>query len=163
MLIPGLLFAGLYLLDHSSPVSATELRSAVVDIALQEYRAYPDGSRSDEYWRVSGLTPPYPADWCGGYVLWALRTAGLIVPSWVPGTGFIWPARLPVTADPKPGDIFYQDQPYQHYGIVTAVDVVAVSTVEGNQPGIEIKTHRLGHPGQEYFSIRPLIDRTING
>jgi hypothetical protein len=59
-------------------------------------------------------------NWCGEFALWCLHRAGLVLDwQWSldkHNPGFLY--RLPVTADPKPGDFAYYAEPYQHHQIV---------------------------------------------
>lgn len=132
-------------------------RQRVVDAALSEQAAHGDAPRTATYWRAAGLSPPYPRQWCGAFVHWALDEAGLHPHPWQIGSGFLYQSGLAPTRDPKPGDVGYIDQPFQHHVVVAAVDGDNVHTVEGNAPGIKLRTRQKGDPRIVWFSIAPLL------
>lgn len=133
-------------------------RSAVVAAAVAEIGP----GDTPRYWRSCGIAPaPKPGTrggaWCGAFVLSCLHDAGLALGvKWLPGTGFIWPQRLPVTKDPEPGDVLYLDQPWQHHGVVESfVDGVLVS-IEGNTPTVQRRT-RTSTKGITFYSIAKFL------
>lgn len=129
-------------------------RARVVEIA----RAEIGGSLPGKYW-VDVLPQPwhgkYPPHWCGAFALWCLREAGLTDWTWQVGKGFLW--RLPRTTDPKPGDIGYVDQPFQHHYVISDVGVHTLESVDGNQgtPGVQVRHRAKGK--DTYFSIAKLL------
>jgi hypothetical protein len=70
--------------------------------------------------------------WCGLFATWAYQQAGAAI-NWVLGKGIAY--QLPRTSDPKPGDLAYIDQPFQHHAIVESVDGNEVTTIDGNSTG----------------------------
>jgi peptidoglycan hydrolase-like protein with peptidoglycan-binding domain len=89
------------------------------------------------YLAVPGQLAPMP-HWCGIFALWAVKTAGMAVGTWVTGsgissvTGFKQVAREAAAA----GDVGYVGQPFQHHFIIEQVfdqnGVRVASTIEGN-------------------------------
>lgn len=80
--------------------------------------------------------------WCGGFALWAIHQAGIAKNiMWQIGKGFTAINGLPITKNPKPGDIAYIDQPFQHHAIVKSFNPVTgeLITVDGNQAGNTVK------------------------
>ena len=150
-------------LAGDSGMSDIDLRRAAADCARSELTEHGAAPRIDLYWRASGLTPPYPHSWCGAFVLWALKCGGMTVHDWVIGLGFVAPERLPLTRSPRVADILYIDQPWQHYGLVVAVNDAdgTVTTIEGNTPLISIHTHPIA--GHTYYSIERIIHNTLDG
>ena len=129
-------------------------RSLVVDLATREI------GKSDptKYWReVLQSGPPFPPHWCGAFALWALREASLTDWYWQIGKGFLY--RLPRTRTPEPGDIGYQDQPFQHHFLLTEVDTHTLTSVDGNQgtPGVQLRHRAVGSPKLAFYSIAPLL------
>lgn len=114
------------------------------------------------YWRdVLTSGPPFPPAWCGAFALWCLRQANLTDWHWEIGKGFLW--RLKRTSDPRPGDVGYLDQPYQHHFIVTDVGQHTFSSCDGNQgtPGVQ-ERHRAMDPHKyAFYSIEPLLPKAI--
>ena len=92
------------------------------------------------------------ASWCGIFVVWALKTAGVPVGNWVGTLGKI--LKKAGNADgkymPKPGDVTYRPA-FQHMGFVlhveqkpdagpdglkpSAVKNLLITTVDGNTAG----------------------------
>jgi hypothetical protein len=70
---------------------------------------------------------------------------------WVPGIGFA--LRLPRTSCPKPGDLGYIDQPFQHYAIVEFVDGNTITTIDGNSMGTVQRRVRQRAQFTAFFSI----------
>jgi hypothetical protein len=162
-------FSGLF---DSKGVVSPMTRKAVVLCAQRELElvlaGYFTSSRVDEYWadvmHQSELAPHPPA-WCGALALFCLHGAGL-------GTSLLW--RFATASDkrsgflyaltrterPEPGDIGYQDKPFQHHFIVEVVDGSTVECIDGNQTAAEpIRRveRKLGAAGVAYFSIAPLL------
>lgn len=115
--------------------------------------------------------------WCGVCALSALHLAKLTDAPWVVcgvtpdpygvSVGF---ARgyLPVTTDPKPGDIFIGPPPANHHGIVIlrAPDdqgVMKLRSVEGNagKSATCIEQYRNEPKKLTYYSIEPLIRKKL--
>ena len=124
---------------------------------------------TDAYWRAVGIGPPYPkrntptGHWCGAMALWAIKGAfaefGYTLPvNWKIGLGFceVGPMRLPRTKAPKPGDVAYSDQPFQHHAVVEKLEGGVLTTIDGNQPDVRRKT-RKEPAGIVYYSIAPYI------
>jgi hypothetical protein len=129
-------------------------RDRVVEIARAELGL----SDASKYWRdVLTSGPPYPPHWCGAFALWCLRQAGLTDWHWEIGKGFLW--RLRRTTEPQPGDIGYQDQPFQHHFVVADVGQHTIASIDGNQgsPGVQERHRALSNPGLVFFSIEPLL------
>lgn len=130
-------------------------RAAVVDRVTAEIGK----SDATKYWREALQSgPPFPPHWCGAFALWALRTEGLCDWYWQIGKGFLW--RLPRTRDPKPGDMGYQDQPFQHHFVVAEVGRQTFTSVDGNQgnPGVQERNRKLDLSKYAFYSIASLLD-----
>jgi hypothetical protein len=129
-------------------------RTLVVDLATAEIGK----SDATKYWREALQSgPPYPLHWCGAFALWALREAKLTGWHWAIGKGFLW--RLPRTKNPKPGDMGYQDQPFQHHFVVTEVGEHTFTSVDGNQgnPGVQLRNRKMDVYKYAFYSIEPLL------
>lgn len=141
------------------------------------------------YWR--DVLPPSWSDaqvklyaktkeWCGGFVLWCLRQAGLGPDTrWIDGLGFLGPARLPRTNTPEPGDVAFFPQPFQHHALVVSLvqveDLVVktpgkpdvrharwrLTTIDGNQPDVRERVRdivpSLRQNDVAFYSIEPLL------
>ena len=97
--------------------------------------------------------------WCGGFALACLHEAGLALDvHWRIGLGFLLckPHPLPVTAHPQPGDIGYQNVPFQHHFVVQRVDGQTVHSIDGNQPDVRRRERQMG-PKLTFYSIEPYI------
>lgn len=70
--------------------------------------------------------------WCGLFVTWVLQHAGADI-NWELEKGICY--RLPRTKTPKPGDIIYIAEPYQHHAIVEAVGAEMITSIDGNSKG----------------------------
>lgn len=133
-------------------------RSDAVRIAIREWEAFPSG-RPDLYAREIGGDPG--ADWCGYLALWALQRAGLAKGvRWIQGAGFISPLRLPAVATPQPGDIVFVPSPFQHQALVVSYEPTTgmVTSIDGNQPGIEPRVRFVKNGNIQFYSIQPLVD-----
>lgn len=137
-------------------------RDKIIGAALRELGE----QNPDKYWaEVQPSLMGSGAAWCGGFALWALKQAGLagdlVWEIWKgPGTktGFIGPAHLVTTTDPKPGDIAYFSN-LQHHAIVKSYDGETLETIDGNQgPGEQVKV-RTRNPKEvtAFYSIEPLL------
>lgn len=122
----------------------------------------------NEYWADvlhQSVTAAHPPEWCGAFALWCLHQAGLALEQhWMfgpPHYGFLYRLEVLLPGEaPKPGDIGYQDAPYQHHFIVERVEGSDVHTIEGNQGGthpIQAKLRKLGVKGITYYSISNLL------
>lgn len=130
-------------------------RTLVVDLVTAEIGK----SDAGKYWREALQSgPPYPPHWCGAFALWVLREAGLTDWYWQIGKGFLW--RLPRTKTPEPGDIGYQDQPFQHHFVVVEVGNQTLTSVDGNQgnPGVQERNRKLDLTKYAFYSIAGLLD-----
>lgn len=97
--------------------------------------------------------------WCGGFALYCLHAAGLAKDvHWRIGRGFLLqpPHPLPRVAVPLPGDIGYQNSPFQHHFVVEHVEAGKVHSIDGNQPDVRRKVRAIG-PALAFFSIAPLL------
>lgn len=162
-------FTGLF--DSAGPVSPMT-RTAVVLCAQRELElviaGYFTSSCVDGYWadvmHQSELAP-HPKEWCGALALHSLHAAGVgneltwrFQTATDKRSGFLW--ALTRTEDPKPGDIGYIDQPFQHHFIVERVEGALLDCIDGNQTAEEpIKRveRKLGARGVVYFSIASLL------
>lgn len=138
--------------DGIDPRRFAVLEAARGEIGIQD---------PQKYWAdVLPEHPGFNGDWCGGFALWAIRQAG-IAPNihWEIGKGFCY--RLPITHDPKPGDVAYFDKPYQHHAIVESVGEYMVTTIDGNQPGSQVvrRTRPLDKV-TAFYSIDPLLNES---
>lgn len=98
--------------------------------------------------------------WCGSLVLSSLHKVSLTDVPWRDGKGFVYQVGLLPTHSPKPGDVCYQDDPYQHYSTFLIDDGPGFLSVDGNQPAIKRVTHTDRH-GVTFFSIAPLLREAI--
>lgn len=135
-------------------------RQAIIDWAKHEASVAGDGSHRSQYMIASGLDPNDHVEWCGIFTLAALKGGGIAADvTWKIGIGYVGPEHLNQTVDPQPGDIFYKDQPFQHYGLVTSLNADgSLDSIEGNAPGVKI----LHHPkpsGVVYYSIDKLLEK----
>ncbi len=133
-------------------------RADVVNEALREWERFPQG-RPDLYADETGGARGM--EWCGYFVLRSLKRAGLAKNvRWVSGLGFIAPLKLPITSAPLPGDVAYIDQPFQHEAVVVSYNPSTrmLTTIDGNQPGIEPQVRFMGNGGIVVYSIQPLVD-----
>lgn len=150
----------------------TENREAVIFHASIELQVVDAGDFTHEhvnnYWADvlhQSAAAPHPPAWCGAFALWCLHQSGLGLDlKWEfgpPHYGFLW--RLEILkpgTPPKPGDVGYQDKPYQHHFLVQSVDGDAVHTIEGNQgepKPIRARVRHLSDPSVSYFSISRLL------
>jgi len=127
-------------------------REAVVAAAEAELGADTHEKRI-KYWesalgrKVTYAEIAKPA-WCGIFALYCLHTADLALDKlWRFGRGFLLVPPHPMlsTKNPLPGDIGYQDQPFQHHFVVTSVAGDVVSSVDGNQPDIRRRVRSAKH------------------
>lgn len=131
-------------------------RQAIVDAAASQIGVQDPA----KYWgEVLPSAPGFKGDWCGGFALWAVHQAKLAQGvNWEIGKGFCY--HLPITTEPRPGDIAYFDQPYQHHAVVEAVSAALVTTIDGNQSGSTVQ--RRTRPRKSvtaFYSVQPFIDQ----
>jgi hypothetical protein len=142
-------------LDPKTPTEPDlEQRLKVVNAAIREIGP----QNPKKYW--DDTVPGYPGfsgAWCGGFALWAIHQAGLAKDvDWEIGKGFCY--RLPITKNPLPGDIAYFDNPYQHHAIVESVNNGMVNTIDGNQPGNEVRRRTRDYESvTAFYSIDPYV------
>jgi len=160
------------------------LRARVVKAALGEPDKAP---RVPIYWLSAlGYRPSAEAlskDWCGIFILWALHEAGLTQNvKWTVGEGFISSEHLPITSDPKPGDIAYFTM-NQHMALVRAVGseplamrrIGFLSQAQGSKLSAQIQlingNGNFGYITQStvdkngvtaFYSIQPFIDQYLS-
>ncbi len=137
-------------------------RSDVVNAAIKEWKAHPEG-RPALYWRevLNPYDPTYAADWCGAFVLRSLKQAGLAKNAfWDIGIGFISPQGLQQTSDPQPGDIAFFAEPFGHQSVIVSYEPTTgmITSIDGNQPGILAKV-RFRNANTSFYSIQPFIDQ----
>jgi hypothetical protein len=127
-----------------------------------------DSQDSARYWREV-LEPswkgPYPKHWCGAFALWALHKVLGCTWLWCMNPrapGFL--GRLPMTRDPKVGDLCYRAEPYQHHGVIVGGAGDVMQTAEGNTgnpPGVvAVKSGPLSS-WTAFYSIEPLIQEAL--
>lgn len=137
-------------------------RKDAVRAAIREWERYPQG-RPELYAREV-LAPsdlPFEGDWCGMFVLRSLQEAGLAQGvRWKLSRGFIDPLGLPVTRSPQPGDVVYVPAPFQHQALVVSYEPTTgmVTSIDGNQPGIEPRVRFVKNGNIQFYSIQPLVD-----
>lgn len=133
-------------------------RADAVRAAVREWERYPEG-RKALYYQETGGEPG--SDWCGIFILRSLQEAGLAKGvKWIQSRGFIDPLRLPVVKTPLPGDIVYVPSPFQHQAMVVSYDPATgmVTSIDGNQPGIEPRVRFVQNGNIQFYSIQPLVD-----
>lgn len=135
------------------PKSPAEKRQAIVSIARYELGKR-DGAK---YW-ASVLAPDQekpPHTWCGAFLLWVLRSAG--VTDWTYDPAGAWFFRLPATSDPRPGDIvFFEDR--RHVAMVDSVDGNSLRLIDGAGTGGAVSTRVVDRSAPSAIvSIGPLV------
>jgi hypothetical protein len=148
-----------------------DLRRRIVSVATSEVGPQQKGSPEVcEYWRRV-LDPSMPdsvvknfakaASWCGGFYLWCLHEAGVTRDLyWKVGLGFVATAHLPRTDDPKPGDLAYFDQPFQHHAVVSSLIDGTLTTIDGNAPDVRIKSRPMPK-NAVFYSIETLLKKAM--
>jgi len=138
-----------------------KLRAKVVKVALAEPSTSP---RVNEYWKdtlsASDYAGGHPTDWCGTFILWALHQTGLAKNvKWIVGKGFIYPSSLPMTSDPKIGDVAYFTH-NQHQALVKSVNNDGtVTLINGNGENGHITQSTTNKSNvTAFYSIQPFID-----
>ena len=140
----------------------TDYRGAVLQAAISQLGQH----NLAEYWADALGKPvnePPKLAWCGIFALRCLHVAGLARHTyWRMGMGFLSQPNgwlIPMTDKPLPGDVGYQDKPWQHHFLVESVETDRVHSIDGNSGSystVNRATHPIGH-GCLYFSIAPLI------
>lgn len=149
-------FGGILALARTSKAKGS-YRQAVVDAALSEIGP----GNPVLYWESSCVERLEPKkDWCGAFVLWSLHKAGLALDvCWnEDGTGFVGPSNLPTTKTPEPGDIYYQQEPYQHHAVVESLKDGILVTIDGNSPNVSRNERPVPTQGIVFYSIQPFLD-----
>ena len=127
----------------------------------------PNPARVREYWAdvLPPGTPPrdYPAHWCGGLCLFAIRRAELARDVfWKAGFAARVLRQLEPSELPQPGDVAYFTR-NQHHAIVTNVNALTrtFDSVDGNQsPGILRHWNRKLSSAAAFYSLEPLLMAT---
>lgn len=136
-------------------------RTDAIRALVKEWKDHPSG-RPELYWsELVPQDPNYDGDWCGALALRSLKKAGMAKGVlWQVGLGFISPLRLPRVAFPQPGDILVVPQPFQHQAMVVEADPATgmITSIDGNQPGIEPRVRFVKNGNIEFYSIQPLVD-----
>lgn len=131
-------------------------RQRVISIARSQI-----GQGKGDEWKkyMQGVVthpPGQRVSWCGIFATWVLHQAGLTSEKWIYGKGIS--RLLKQTNNPKPGDILYIDQPYQHHGIVERIDGNTVYSIDGNSPGGVVAPRKRDMSEiTAFYSIGPLI------
>lgn len=110
------------------------------------------------YWQLASEHPPVlPKDWCGVFILWGLIRAFGVSWRWIDGEGFLF--RLPRTQSPKPGDIGYADNGYNHQGVIESVNANGtITSIDGNSWFGQVRRNtRPASFWTAFFSIDPII------
>lgn len=159
-----------YLWDNSPPgvgVSAPQQqgqnmlqpqgpRQRVISIARSQI-----GQGKGNEWKkyLQGVTDSIPKEkphWCGIFATWVFHQAGLTSQKWEWGQGIS--SILKLTNNPKPGDILYIHNPYNHHGIVERIEGNIVYSIDGNSMnGVVAENKRSIDSIDAFYSIGPLI------
>lgn len=110
------------------------------------------------YWEVAlGHPRATPSDWCGAFVLWAIKKAFGVPWLWEDQKGFLY--RLPRTLHPKPGDLGYADNGYNHQGIIESVNTDGtITSIDGNSWFGQVRRNvRPASFWTAFYDIEPLI------
>ena len=120
------------------------IRQRIIAIALEQV-----GSKGGARYGHDGL-------WCGAFVCWCLREAGLDIEAEHPKAGENLCTTLPVVSKPEPGDIVrYQDN---HCAIVLEWDSGVIHTVDGSHSDESVKVNVRWHTQRmSFYSISELI------
>lgn len=113
-------------------------------------------SDGQKYWRdVLGKPRALPTDWCGAYILWALRRTLGIEWMWENERGFLH--HLPRTQNPVPGDIAYSNH-LNHHAVVLETQPGWVKTIDGNSWMGQVRIRkRPSSYWHSYYSIDPVV------
>ena len=128
------------------------LQVALNELGTQDWRKY-----------MKGVTIQQNATdfhWCGVFALWVLHQAGLarnVKWDLSTGKGFLY--RLPMTKNPKPGDLAYFHN-LQHHAIVERVDGNFLYTIDGNSgnPSKVRQNRRPISSAAAFYSIEPFLN-----
>lgn len=102
--------------------------------------------------------------WCGIFVWWSLKTAGLPIPDWKLGPGVLqhFNAR-PKGEIPRKGDIAYRDE-NQHFAIVSGVEmqgiIPRIATINGNSMGANTQGGQIQEQWHGMEGWRGFLDTT---
>jgi hypothetical protein len=112
--------------------------------------------------------PCYPhgvrKSWCGVFVTWVLRQAGLIDYHWTNVLGIIYrlAPKWKTVSLPKPGDVGVKHEPNAHHFFVRKVVGSVVFGVAGNAgsyPGhVGEQMYALDDPGVDYYPMDAIVD-----
>lgn len=136
-------------------------RERILEVAKGEL-----GSKDAEgYWAdvLPGATTYPEGMWCGAFVLWVLREAGVTDRTWKLGSGFLLSGQggsqknFPLTKTPQPGDVAYFDQPFQHHAIVERVEGDRVHLIAGNTPTRDVARQTKPVRDAKFFSVAPFV------
>lgn len=160
--IPAAILTGLLLAFKTRREGPVDKRAAVVAAAVGELGKSDPQPYVDD---ALGYHTEASYSWCGLFALWVLHRAGLAKSwRWELGRGFLYRLpRVPPNTFPKPGDIAYFDQPYQHHAIVESVDPIAMTVTIINGNGTNGVVTRSTVPISEptaFYSIDPLTEGT---
>jgi hypothetical protein len=150
-------------------------RAEIVRIAIGELGNHGKGSaRVRDYWRA--VLPKQwsdarvkefakKADWCGGFVLWCYRQAGVALDiDWIMGKGFARPQW--VTRSPLPGDLCIRPlnargKPVWHHALVESLADGVLATIDGNQPGVCRRVRPAPTSNMVYYSTESLLAQAL--
>lgn len=134
-------------------------RERILEVAEGEL-----GSKDEPgYWAaVLPGAPPFPKGvWCGAFVLWVLREAGVTDRTWKLGQGFLLTNQghenFPIIRNPQPGDVAYFDQPFQHHAIVERVEGDKVHLIAGNTASRDVARQTKPVKDAVFFSVAPFV------
>jgi hypothetical protein len=135
-----------------------ETRYRVVRIALGEL----EQRDPEKYWTaVTGPASHPKTSWCAAFALWVLRVAGLV--NWLYDQAGAWFYKLPLTEDPKPGDLAFFVKT-RHLALVAATTEQTISFIDGAGTGGRVSSRTVDRdrlPEVEYHSIAPLLEPSV--
>lgn len=131
-------------------------RQLIVDAALSQVGM----SDPSPYWADTSPTVDMGvSDWCGGFALWALHQAGVLLNKhWRMGLGFLLTAPpLSTTKSPQIGDIAYFNH-NEHHAVVVGVSTKGIQLANGNGANGEVSLSTV-QPSQvtAFYSIEPYV------
>lgn len=109
----------------------------------------------DAVWRDVGPAHVGNPNYCGAWLLYKYRQAGLTNATWQTGLGFVYPIGLRITHDPKPGDVAYWHVPRQHHAMVASTNPLV--TIDAAQSGGRVLEVSAPRPTPVYYSIERLL------
>lgn len=126
---------------ENTPVSPIDpvvlVRENILAIARRDL-GHVDARR---YWRVvSEHAEPWPPHWCGAFVLWCYRQAGLCDWKWKDGIGIAHHLRQLDHEEPQPADLVYFPH-FQHHALFDRREDDCIWTIAGNASGIVAGEH----------------------